>query len=101
MLSSIFAIVVLFGTQVTAKENASGEALFQQNCSPCHANGGNIINPEFTLQKKDRERHGVKAAADIIARMRNPGPGMTKFDAATIPDKQAKEIAEYIIKTFK
>jgi cytochrome c6 len=33
--------------------------------------------------------------------MRNPGPGMTTFDEKTIPDKQAKEIAEYILKSFK
>jgi cytochrome c6 len=33
--------------------------------------------------------------------MRNPGPGMTKFEASTIPDKDAMEIARYILKTFK
>ena len=40
-------------------------------------------------------------AKDIIRNMRNPGPGMTVFDAKTIPDKEAKEIAGYILKTFK
>ena len=33
--------------------------------------------------------------------MRNPGEGMTKFDAKTISDKDAKAIAEYVLKTFK
>jgi cytochrome c6 len=33
--------------------------------------------------------------------MRKPGPGMNTFDVKTIPDKDAKEIAEYIMKTFK
>jgi cytochrome c6 len=33
--------------------------------------------------------------------MRNPGQGMTTFDEKTIPDKEAKEIADYILKTFK
>jgi cytochrome c6 len=32
--------------------------------------------------------------------MRNPGPGMTKFDKSMLPDKDAKKIAEYEIKTF-
>jgi cytochrome c6 len=32
--------------------------------------------------------------------MRNPGPGMTAFDEKTIPDTDAKEIAEYVLKTF-
>jgi cytochrome c6 len=33
--------------------------------------------------------------------MRNPGPGMTKFDKKTISDKEARAIADYILKTFK
>jgi len=87
-----------------AKEDGkkdSGETLFMENCSPCHPDGGNIINPAFTLHQKDREAHGVKTAKDIVGKMRNPGPGMTKFDKKTISDKNAKEIAEYIMKTFK
>jgi cytochrome c6 len=87
-----------------AKEDGKksrGETLFQENCSPCHPDGGNIINPAFTLHKKDREAHGVMTAKDIMGKMRNPGPGMTKFDKETISDKDAKAIAEYIMKTFK
>ncbi len=85
---------------VFAKER-KGEALFKQHCAVCHPDGGNIVNPQFTLHKKDRDAHGVKTAKDIIGKMRNPGPGMTKFDEKTISNKDAKEIAEYIMKTFK
>jgi len=90
------------GTAEQAKrvEAKSGEALFKQHCSPCHADGGNAINPQKTLHKKDREANGVKTAADIIGKMRNPGPGMTKFDETTLPDKDAQAIAEYELKTF-
>ena len=59
------------------------------------------MNPQLTLQKKDREAHGVNKAEDIIGKMRNPGPGMTQFDKKAIADKDAKKIAEYILKTFK
>jgi cytochrome c6 len=83
-----------------AKES-KGEALFKQHCTVCHPDGGNIINPQFTLHKKDREEHGVKTAKDIVGKMRKPGPGMTMFDEKTISNKDAKEIAEYILKTFK
>jgi cytochrome c6 len=79
----------------------TGKQLFEQNCSPCHPNGSNIINPAFTLHKKDREAHGVKTAKDIMGKMRKPGPGMTKFDKNMISDKDAKKIAEYVMKTFK
>ncbi|MBP2679434.1 MAG: cytochrome c, class, partial [Deltaproteobacteria bacterium] len=37
----------------------------------------------------------------IVGKMRNPGPGMTRFDTKTISDKDAKEIAQYILKAFK
>ena len=77
-----------------------GESLFKQNCSPCHSDGGNVINPQKTLHKKDREANNIRKPADIVSKMRNPGPGMTKFDKKTIPDKDAKAIAEYILKAF-
>jgi len=88
----------LYGAE---KKESAGAKLFQQHCASCHPNGGNIINPAFTLHKKSRDAHGVKSANDIVGKMRKPGPGMTAFDAKTLPDKDAKEIAEYIITTFK
>ncbi len=83
-----------------AAAGSSGEALFKQHCALCHPDGGNIINPQKTLHKKDRDANTIKTAADIVHLMRNPGLGMTKFDEKTILDKDAKEIAEYILKTF-
>jgi cytochrome c6 len=83
------------------KKKISGEAEFKEHCAVCHPDGGNVINPAKTLHKKDRDANGIKKAADIVAKMRNPGPGMTQFDKKTISDKEAKAIATYILKTFK
>ncbi len=88
------------GTAGTAEQAKMGESLFQQHCSPCHADGGNKVNPQKTLHKKDREANGVKSASDIVSKMRNPGPGMTKFDEKTISDRNAQAIAEYVLKSF-
>ncbi|HEX9078697.1 MAG TPA: c-type cytochrome [Desulfuromonadaceae bacterium] len=82
-------------------EKINGQQEFEKHCAVCHRNGGNIVNPQKTLAKKVLEANGVKGVKDIIARMRNPGPGMTKFDVKTIPNNEAKAIAEYILKTFK
>ena len=103
ILLVVLAIAVLVvGASGTAKgAGKTGAALFKQHCSPCHPEGGNNVNPQKTLHKKDREANGVKTASDIMGKMRNPGPGMTTFDEKTIPDKDAKEIAKYILKTFK
>jgi cytochrome c6 len=78
-----------------------GEAGFKEHCTACHANGGNIIKADKTLSRKDREKHGIKTAKDIVNIMRKPGEGMTAFDNQTLSDKEAKAIADYILKTFK
>ncbi len=104
-LVPVLALILayLFITTAFVKPSAAnekGEALFKQHCAICHVDGGNIINPQKTLHKKDREAHNVKTARDIIHNMRKPGPGMTQFDEKTISEKQAHEIAEYVLKTF-
>ncbi len=81
-------------------EAKTGEALFNQYCAACHAGGGNVVNPKKTLHKKDREANGVKTVDDITGKMRNPGPGMPKFDESTLSDKDARAIAEYEYNNF-
>jgi cytochrome c6 len=94
------ASFIVFGSPAQSAPANSGEALFEANCKVCHPDGGNIINPAKTLQKKDRMTHNVKTEADIVKIMRNPGPGMTKFDEKTISNKDAQAIAAYVVKTF-
>jgi cytochrome c6 len=79
----------------------SGEAEFKERCAVCHPDGGNIINPEKPLHKKDLAANGIRSPADIVKTMRNPGTGMTPFDKKTVSDKEANAIADYILKTFK
>lgn len=78
-----------------------GAELYKTHCAVCHPNGGNIINPKKPLSKKSMAANNIKSSKDIIKVMRNPGPGMNKFDEKTIPDKEAKMIADYILKTYK
>ena len=79
---------------------SAGKELFKEHCAVCHHNGGNSVRPEKTLHRKSREKNGIKSAEDIIQLMRDPGPGMTEFNNTDIPDKDAKAIADYILKTF-
>lgn len=100
MLTVIVSTVFIAGGATTSLA-ASGQELFNLHCASCHKDGGNIINPKRTLSKKAMAEEGIKNAQGVVKFMRNPGPGMTKFDKATLPDKDAKAIAEYILKTFK
>lgn len=96
-------IAATYGIMMPGGAAAAGsaETLFKQHCAACHPNGGNIVNPQKTLSKKDRETNKVKTADDIVRQMRNPGPGMSKFDTKLVSDKDAHMIAEYVINTFK
>jgi cytochrome c6 len=78
-----------------------GGVEFKEHCAVCHPDGGNIINKKKTLKKASLAASGIKDWKGIVKAMRNPGPGMTKFDKKSIPDKEAKAIADYILKTFK
>jgi cytochrome c6 len=98
---AVFAGLFCFHVPSEAAKASPGEQAFVKNCAVCHANGGNIINPGKPVNKKALEANGIGKPAAIVGKMRNPGPGMTRFDENTIPDKEAKAIADYILKTFK
>ena len=87
---------------VTAGETAkTGEQLYKQYCAACHPNGSNTINPQKPLRAKEMAQHNIAKPEDIVRVMRNPGPGMNKFNEAIIPDNEARMIGEYILTTFK
>lgn len=99
---SLFTITGIFLVGSVAGANGiNGEAEFKKHCTSCHAGGGNIIKPDKTLSRKDREKHGIRTAKDIVKLMRKPAEGMTTFDSKSVSDREAMAIAEYIIKSFK
>jgi cytochrome c6 len=104
LLAVVFVFAWGIGITVSAQKASGikpGEGKFNELCALCHPDGGNIINPKKTLHKKDREANNIRTESDIIKVMRKPGPGMTTFDEKTVPDKEAQEIAKYVIMTFK
>ncbi|MBE0605456.1 MAG: c-type cytochrome [Deltaproteobacteria bacterium] len=101
LVACVGLVLPAAGLNAAEKKEPAGAKLFQQHCAACHPNGGNIIKPAMTLHKKDMDANGVKTVNDIVGKMRNPGPGMTRFDAKTVSDKDANEIAQYVLNTFK
>ena len=99
----VFAASGFIASVTFAEKPASmnlGESEFKEHCAVCHPNGGNIVNQKKTLHKQDREANNVKTVADIVKTIRTPGQGMTKFDKKTVSDKEARAIAQYMLKTF-
>lgn len=97
-LSVVLCLAVSIPALAAGKK---GETLFKQHCAACHPDGGNIVNAKKGLHKQSMAANGVKSAKDVVAKLRNPGPGMTKFDEKSIPAKDAQELADYVLKTFK
>ena len=109
LIISLFVCVLSLNAQDKPAEHP-GKELFQNNCSACHPDGGNIINPKKTLHAKDLDANKITTADDIVRKMRNPGPspthpqdwaGMKMFDQKAISDQDAYRIADYILKTFR
>ena len=104
-MTTVYAFLIIGGlvTFCTAevKSSKTGEELFKENCAICHPDGGNIINPSKTLRKADLEANQIRTKADIVEKMRHPGKGMSTWSASTLPDSDAEEIADYILKTFR
>jgi len=97
----VLGLFITFGIAGKSVSAMSGEAGFKQHCSVCHANGGNIINPQKTLHKKALDASNIKNAEDIILVVRKGAPSMPALDKNTLPDEDAMEIAKYILNTFK
>ncbi|KAF0220361.1 MAG: cytochrome c class [Geobacteraceae bacterium] len=100
-LAVVLVVTACFASiQVLHGAEKSGEALFNEYCSACHAQGGNIINPQKTLYRIDRMASGIGKPQDIVKKMRSPGPRMPRFNRNMISDGDALKIGEYIVKTF-
>jgi cytochrome c6 len=92
---------VVKGENTTPRPGDSdGQALFQQHCAVCHPGGGNIINPLKTLDGETLAANGIETVGDIVDNMRQPGPGMTRFDEDMLSDRDAGHIAEYILQSY-
>jgi cytochrome c6 len=97
----IIPLILAASTLVAGTVFAGGEELYKAKCAICHPDGGNIMNKGKTLHQKDLAANKLNSAKNLVEYMRAPGPGMSKFDTKSLPDKDAKEVAEYILKTFK
>lgn len=78
-----------------------GEALFKQYCATCHPDGGNVNDPKRNLRGSTLRANHITSSEDIVRILRNPISRMIRFDAAMLPDSEARAIAGYVLKTFK
>ena len=78
-----------------------GEALFKQYCAACHPEGGNVSDPARSLRGSVLKGNHITTPEDIVRIMRKPLSRMIRFDPSTLSERDARVIAEYVLKTFK
>ena len=102
-LTALGAALLAFGcmNKTALAEQSAAAAAFEANCSECHPGGRNIVTPAKDLRVMTLKANGIVSAQDIVAKMRKPGPGMTRFSPQELPDQEALEIARFILATFK
>lgn len=83
-----------------ANRSGRGEALFRQFCSNCHPDGSNVSDPARNLHRSTLRAKGITRPEDIVGIIRNPISRMLRFDPATLPDEDARAIAEYVLESF-
>jgi cytochrome c6 len=81
-------------------QTGKGEMLFRQFCANCHPDGGNVSDPARNLHRSTLRANRINKPEDIIRIMRNPISRMLRFDVTTLPDEDARAIADYVLDTF-
>jgi len=76
---------------------ASGEQVFKEQCSSCHAGGGNIVNPKMPLKGSPP----LKTFAAFLSWIRKPVQPMPPFPPSKISDAQARKLYDYILNREK
>ncbi|OGP84075.1 MAG: hypothetical protein A2Z08_00505 [Deltaproteobacteria bacterium RBG_16_54_11] len=94
ILVAVFTIAGM--TQGTAAP-APTEQLFKEQCAPCHAGGGNIVNPKMPLKGAPL----LTTFAAFLSQVRKPQPPMPTFSPSQISDGQAQKLYDYILKQNK
>lgn len=75
-------------TQAPAGGAASGQAVFQKNCEPCHPGGEAGVGPSL--------KASTKSVDEIKTQVRQGKGQMPAFDRQTISDAELEALATYV-----
>jgi uncharacterized membrane protein len=87
---------------VSDSTSLAGQKVFADNCSSCHAGGGNSINGKYLLSRAPQ----AGSAQTFIAFIRDPKARdgsenqMPAFAPADMSDKDANALYSYVVKAF-
>jgi len=82
---------------VANKNYQAGEQSYRKNCSACHPNGGNTIDPDVPVKGSLK----LKDFDSFLSWIRNPNPGMPPYPESRISEEESRELYEYVAHEFK
>jgi uncharacterized membrane protein len=91
---------LVYGSKPSPAANSSsqaGEQSYRKNCSACHPNGGNTIDPDLPVKGSPK----LTDFDSFLSWIRNPNPGMPPYPESRISEKESRELYEYVAKEFK
>ena len=91
------ALLSVAGFGQEAAKSKIGEEEFKENCSSCHPNGGNVIEPEDTIKGSPR----LRDFETFLSWIRKPVQPMPTFSASQISEEQAKQLYDFIVEASK
>merc|ERR1719247_1895208 len=90
------AVVIGRAPAALAADLENGEAIFNGNCTACHAGGNNAIVPEKKLKKEALQTYGKYSVALIKQQVTNGNGAMPAFGEKLAPD-DIEDVATYVL----
>ena len=95
LLFSLFFLTLL-PVDLYANEASTGESLFNNYCSGCHINGGNIIRRSKNLKISSLKRNGIDTP-EAIAKIAKEGIGIMDGYGDLLVDNDDLILANWIL----
>ena len=95
VLVSLMLVIVAIAPCPSWGIPATGQDLFNNNCSGCHVNGGNIIRRGRTLKMAALKRNGIDNP-EAIARIAREGIGQMSGYSEALGEGGDRIVAEWI-----
>lgn len=107
-MTGLFGAVTLLATPLPSMADADSAQLFTNTCAGCHANGGNIVRREATLQSEDLAKYGFSSPDELFKVIYNGRGSMPGYGEGCAPrgactfgprltDGQIRALADYVL----
>nr|YP_009399020.1 cytochrome c553 [Taenioma perpusillum]ARW68417.1 cytochrome c553 [Taenioma perpusillum] len=96
LLVFVYTLIFMNVNIIFAQDIEAGGQIFSQNCSACHANGKNLVNPEKTLEKEVLAKFEMNDTEAIIKQVTYGKNAMPAF-GERLELNDIQNVASYVL----